>query len=323
MPFSVLKLLSSDEFRSGEEISRELGVSRASIHNLVARAREFGVDIQAVRGKGYRLAERYSWLEPGRLADPMTRAGYQLLLHDQVSSTNSLLLDMAQQGQSHKSILATEWQSQGRGRRGRTWWAPLGSGLTFSLLWRFQRPLTALSGLSLAVGLALARGFRTLGVDGVAVKWPNDILVQGRKLAGILIETHGDMLSAATAVIGIGINVRSVADAPEAMGFQPIAVEDALGRQPDRNEVLLHLLAELDTVLKTFDSVGFAPFVDEWDALHAWQNQPVRVLGAGGQPILEGVALGVDETGVLRLNTTDGIRLVHSGEVSLRPGTAS
>jgi BirA family biotin operon repressor/biotin-[acetyl-CoA-carboxylase] ligase len=323
MPFPVLKLLSPDEFRSGEEISRALGVSRASVHNLVERARELGVVIQAVRGKGYRLAERYSWLAPERLAAPMAGSGYKLLLHEQVSSTNSLLLDMAQQGQSHKSVLAAEWQSQGRGRRGRTWWAPLGSGLTFSLLWRFQRPLTALSGLSLVVGLALARSFRSLGVEGVAVKWPNDILVRGRKLAGILIETHGDMLSAATAVIGIGVNVRTVVDASGGKDFQPVAVEDVLGVAPDRNEVLVHLLSELDTVLKTFDSHGFMPFVEEWEALHAWRNQPVRVIGVGGQSILEGVALGVDETGVLRLNTADGIRLVHSGEVSLRSGIAS
>lgn len=323
MPFPVLKLLSSDEFRSGEDISRDLGVSRASVHNLVARAREFGVTIQAVRGKGYRLAERYSWLQAERLAGPMAGSGYTLLLHEQVDSTNSLLLGLAQQGQPHKSVLAAEWQAHGRGRRGRTWWAPLGSGLTFSLLWRFQRPLTALSGLSLAVGLALARGFRSLGVEDVQVKWPNDILVGGRKLAGILIETHGDMLSAATAVIGIGVNVRTALAASEARDFQPVAVEDVLGKQLDRNEVLLHLLAELDAVLKTFDNQGFAPFVGAWEAMHAWQGKPVQVIGAGGQSILEGEALGVDETGVLRLSTADGIRLVHSGEVSLRSGVAS
>jgi BirA family biotin operon repressor/biotin-[acetyl-CoA-carboxylase] ligase len=198
----------------------------------------------------------------------------------------------------------------------------LGGGLTFSLLWRFQRPLTALSGLSLVVGLALARTFRALGMEEVAVKWPNDILIRGRKLAGILIETHGDMLSAATAVIGIGVNVRSISNMVETEGFQPVSVDDVLGRQLDRNDVLSLLLAELDMVLKTFDSQGFAPFVEEWQNFHAWQNQPVCVIGVGGQRLMEGVALGVDETGVLRLDTAEGIRLVHSGEVSLRPGAS-
>lgn len=320
MPFSVLKLLSAAEFRSGEEISRQLGLSRASIHNLVERARELGVEIHAVRGKGYRLAEPCSWLDGERLAAASLR-GFNVLLHQEVESTNSLLLVLAQQGQDHKSVLAAEWQSGGRGRRGRTWHAAPGGGLTFSLLWRFNRPLTALSGLSLAIGVALARGLRTLGLAGIMLKWPNDILIDGRKLAGILIETHGDMLSAATAVIGIGVNVRARPELPATADYAAAAIEEVLGGQFDRNELLLHLLAELDEVLKTFDVHGFAPFRDEWQGLHVWQGKPVRVLG-GTTPV-EGIALGVDETGVLQVATAEGVRAIHSGEVSLRPGAAA
>jgi len=320
MLFSVLKLLSPHEFRSGEEISLALDVSRASVHNMIERARRSGVDIQAVRGKGYRLAEPYSWLDLELLSARLATQGYGLHLHDEVDSTNSRLLGLAQQGLVHKSVLATEWQSNGRGRRGRNWWAPLGSGLTFSLLWRFQRPLTALSGLSLAVGVALARGLRAMGVATASLKWPNDVLVDGRKLAGILIETQGDMLSAASAVIGVGVNVRTLSDAEEARDFLPVSIEDVLGRMPDRNEVLLSLLHEMNTVLTTFDRQGFAPFVDEWQRLHAWQGEPVRVVGADGETIAEGRVLGVDDAGVLLLETAEGIRLIHSGEVSLRPG---
>ncbi|NTV97351.1 MAG: biotin--[acetyl-CoA-carboxylase] ligase [Thiobacillus sp.] len=319
MPFSVLKLLSADEFRSGEEISRCLGLSRASVHNLVERARELGVTIHAVRGRGYRLAERYSWLDGERLAPARTR-GFEILLHQEVESTNSLLLGLAQQGQRHKSVLAAEWQSGGRGRRGRTWHAVPGGGLTFSLLWRFNRPLTALSGLSLAIGVALARGLRGLGLAGVGLKWPNDILVGGAKLAGILIETHGDMLSSATAVIGIGINVQARPDDLGPAGYAAVAVEEVLAVRFDRNDLLLRLLAELDEALKTFDGHGFAPFRDEWQALHVWQGRPVQVLG-GPAPI-DGVAAGVDDNGVLLLATADGVRPIHSGEVSLRAGVA-
>lgn len=323
MPFSILRLLSAEGFRSGEEISHALGISRASVHNLMERAREIGVEIQAVRGKGYRLAESHSWLQADRLSERLACNDYTLLLYDHVDSTNTRLLGLAQLGQAHKSVLAAEWQSQGRGRRGRSWLAPPASGLTFSLLWRFQRPLTALSGLSLAVGVALARGLRELGIDQAQLKWPNDILVGGRKLAGILIETHGDMLSAASAVIGVGINVRAIPDGIESHGFEPVAMADVLGAMPDRNEVLLRLLHELDLVLKTFDSEGFAPFADEWQRLHAWQGKPVRVVGAGGQNILEGRVIGVDSAGVLCLETESGIEQVHSGEVSLRPGGRS
>ncbi|MDD4882628.1 MAG: biotin--[acetyl-CoA-carboxylase] ligase, partial [Gallionellaceae bacterium] len=188
-------------------------------------------------------------------------------------------------------------------------------------LWRFNRPLTALSGLSLAIGVALARGLSALDLAGVKVKWPNDILVDGRKLAGILIETHGDMLSAATAVIGIGINVRARPDALGTADYAAVAVEEVLGRQLDRNELLLRLLAELDEVLKTFDLYGFAPFRDEWQQLHVWQDKPVCVLGSGSAPI-EGIALGVDEAGILQVATADGVRAIHSGEVSLRARAA-
>lgn len=320
MPIQVLKLLSADQFRSGEEISHRLGMSRAHVHNMVARARELGVAIQAVRGQGYRLAEPYSWLDGERLAQAALR-GYEVLLHPEVESTNSLLLDLAQRGQVHKSVLAAEWQSGGRGRRGRAWLSPLGGGLTFSLLWRFNRPLTALSGLSLAIGVALARGLHALGVGGARLKWPNDVLVDGGKLAGILIETHGDMLSAATAVIGIGVNVRSLAEADRPSEYAATAIEDVLPGQVDRNELLLRLLTELDAVLHGFDQHGFAPFRDEWQALHVWQGQTVRVVGAGRDELV-GIALGVDETGVLLIETADGVRAVHSGEVSLRPGLA-
>lgn len=320
MPFSILKLLSSTEFRSGEDISRELGISRASVHNLIERAKQLGVAIQAVRGKGYRLAEPYSWLDPERLGARLEASGYGLHLHEQLDSTNSQLLNLAQQGQCQKCVVAAEWQSQGRGRRGRNWWAPPGSGLTFSLLWRFQRPLTALSGLSLAVGVGLVRALRGMGVADAALKWPNDVLVGERKLAGILIETHGDVLSAASAVIGIGVNIRSVPEGVETPGFAPVAMEDVIGHMPDRNDVLLGLLSELDDVLRRFDLQGFAPFAAEWQSMHAWQGRPVRVVGAGGSDELKGIALGVDEAGVLRIETAEGIRLIHSGEVSLRPG---
>jgi BirA family biotin operon repressor/biotin-[acetyl-CoA-carboxylase] ligase len=321
MPLSILKLLSADEFRSGEELARRLDLSRASIHNLVEGAREFGVAVHAVRGKGYRLADPVSWFDGARMAG-LAERGFQLDLRDQVESTNSVLLASAQQGGAHKSILAAEWQSGGRGRRGRTWISPLGSGLTFSLLWRFGRPLTALSGLSLAVGVALARGLHGLGLTTVGLKWPNDLLVDGAKLAGILIETQGDMLSDATAVIGIGINVRALPEASRPAGYAVASLEEALGAPVDRNDLLVRLATDLDRALSLFDREGFAPFRDEWQQLHVWQDRAVRIL-SGGELAFEGVALGVDAAGVLHVSTREGVRAVHAGEVSLRPGDAS
>lgn len=317
MPFAVLRRLSAEAFRSGELISRELALSRASVHNAVELARTLGVDIHAVRGRGYRLALRYSWLDQAFLEEALKPLGYAVQVEDRLDSTNTQVLAAAQAGAAHKFLLAAEMQMAGRGRRGRNWFSQLGGGLTFSLLWRFNRPLTGLSGLSLAVGLALTRVLRAQGVSDAAVKWPNDVLLGDRKLAGILIETQGDMLSTATAVIGIGVNFRAGLEV-QAAAAQPVAdLSGRLAAMPDRNRVLIEIARELERVLTVFDAQGFEPFVDDWQAVHAWQGRPVRVINALGESE-PGVAMGVDGQGLLLLQTEGGLKSVHSGEVSLR-----
>jgi len=318
MPLPVLRLLSPEEFRSGEEISQQLAISRASVHNAVEQARSQGVEIHAVRGRGYRLAYRYSWLDGEALRQELGAHGYDVQVEDSVDSTNSRLLAHAQQGGGHKRVLAAELQSGGRGRRGRTWHGLLGGSLTFSLLWRFNRPLTGLSGLSLVVGLALARALQSMGVAGIGLKWPNDVLLDGRKLAGILIETQGDMLSAATAVIGIGVNVHA-GEGLAVQAAQPVAdLAEAMAHLPDRNALLVAILSEMDKVLHAFDGEGFAPFASAWQDLHAWQGRTLQVITPAGVSA-QGEAVGVDGEGALLLATEAGMQRIHSGEVSLRP----
>jgi BirA family biotin operon repressor/biotin-[acetyl-CoA-carboxylase] ligase len=318
MPLPVLRLLSAVEFRSGEDIAQRLSVTRASVNNAVREAQGLGVVIHAVRGRGYRLGYRYDWLDATRLDTAGGKAGFAFQVHDRLASTNSHLLALAQQGAVHKSVVAAELQSDGRGRRGRAWQAQLGRGLTFSLLWRFQRPLTALSGLSLVVGLALARCLRRLGADTVRVKWPNDVLIGTGKLAGILIETHGDMLSSATAVIGIGLNLALTDEVAALAGVQVASLVDVVPRLPERNDLLLAILQELDADLRRFDASGFAPFADDWLSLHAFQGEQVVIHGVNGV-LHQGRVSGVDADGALLIDTPEGRVAVHSGEVSLRP----
>lgn len=318
MPIAVLRLLSAEEFRSGEAIARQLSVSRASVNNAVQEAQRLGVEIHAVRGRGYRLAERYDWLDANRLNALQAAPGFEFQVHERLASTNSHLLGEAQQGAVHKSVVVAEMQSDGRGRRGRTWHAQLGRSLTFSLLWRFQRPLTALSGLSLVVGLVLARCMHDLGAEAVRVKWPNDVLLGEGKLAGILIETQGDVLSGASAVIGIGLNLSATPDLPRQAGVPVASLSDVVARLPERNGLLLAILAALDAALSRFDAEGFAPFAQDWMRLHAFQNREVAIHGAHGLVRL-GRVLGVDPVGALLLETTEGVDIIHSGEVSLRP----
>jgi BirA family biotin operon repressor/biotin-[acetyl-CoA-carboxylase] ligase len=314
---AFLRQLDHHDFRSGERIADRLGLSRASVHGLARQAADLGVMVQSVRGRGYRLAEPLHLLDEGRLATALAPAGFHVLCLAEADSTNLRLQQLAEAGAPHRTLLAAEWQSRGRGRRGREWRGVLGGSLTFSLLWRFRRPLSMLSGLSLAVGVALARAMTRLGAADLRLKWPNDLLRADAKLAGILIELSGDMLGPAAAVIGVGVNLRA-ADRLAAEVGQPVAdLESALGRAVDRNELLAALATELGEVLPAFDQEGFAPFRRAWQELHAWQGQPVRVLEADGRE-LTGRARGVDEQGALLLDAGSGPLRVLSGEVSLR-----
>jgi BirA family biotin operon repressor/biotin-[acetyl-CoA-carboxylase] ligase len=316
----ILRQLSHDAFRSGEEIARHLLISRASVHNAVHEAEAFGLRIQAVRGRGYRLAHPVSWLVSDAFAPALSALGMPCRLAPVLDSTNAHLMELAHGGGAHKTLVVAEWQGKGRGRRGRSWLAGLGGGLTFSILWRFNRPAGELSGLSLVVGMCLAQVLRDLGLSGARVKWPNDILVGDAKLAGVLIELAGDLLGPSAAVIGVGLNVLG---AESLRGQVEQSITDLSEHLPvaalDRNLLLRALATRLNSDLDRFDRVGFAPFRAEWEALHVHQNLPVYVLSALGDRVM-GVAMGVDDSGALLLSTEQGVQRFHSGEVSVRRG---
>jgi BirA family biotin operon repressor/biotin-[acetyl-CoA-carboxylase] ligase len=239
---------------------------------------------------------------------------FGLDIRDRCASTNTLLLDLAERGAPGRSVLACGEQSAGRGRRGRTWLSVGQGSLTFSLLWRFPATDFSPAGLSLAVGVALARTVAAFGVRGVALKWPNDVLLGGRKLAGVLIELAPDTRTLA-AIIGIGLNLRLPADFPR--DVPAAALAEALPELPSRSRLLARLLLELEAALATFEGAGFGAFREPWTARCAHLNAPVTLAGEAGG--VEGVCRGVDDDGALLLETATGIRRVVSGDVSLRP----
>lgn len=237
---------------------------------------------------------------------------------DACDSTNSEAMRRAAAGVAGGTVVVADTQHAGRGRRGRTWLSAPADSLTFSLIWRFDPRATALSGLSLAVGVAIVRALASLGVEGVGLKWPNDILRRDtagwRKLAGVLVELSTDRRGVA-AVIGIGINLA----APAGELDQPAAGLGDAGRPaPDRHVLLAALLAELAGVLDRFASEGFAAFADEWSAQHAFAGEPVRIL-EDARELLTGTCRGVDGEGALRVERADGrIERCLSGDVSVR-----
>jgi BirA family biotin operon repressor/biotin-[acetyl-CoA-carboxylase] ligase len=208
-----------------------------------------------------------------------------------------------------------EYQTAGRGRAGRVWHSVAGGVLTFSLAWHFPQASQGLLGLPLAVGVAVAETLLALGVP-VQLKWPNDILKEKKKLAGMLIETAAAKQGGSWAVIGIGLNLQ-VPDALEAEIGQAVADAPWLA-QMDRNQLVAHLLNALAQAMELFRQQGFAAFAERWNTLHAYAQQQVVILDHGVL-LHEGLALGVDSLGRLILQTAKGQVCVLAGDVSLRP----
>lgn len=232
-------------------------------------------------------------------------------------STNTTLRDAPPPDDGRIHVLACERQTAGRGRRGRTWVAPPGCSLTFSMLWRFDAGAPVPAGLSLVAGLALARCLEAFGVDGVQLKWPNDVLVMGRKIAGILVELGPGRGRTPAAVIGVGVNVLPFSPGELPPGVEACALGELLEHPPTRNTLLAALLRQFHGLFETYAVAGFPALRGAWEQRNAHAGLPVRISGEGSE--LLGTCLGVDDDGALRLATDDGPRRVLVGEVSLRP----
>lgn len=230
-------------------------------------------------------------------------------------STNSELL--ARAGVAGPLLLLAEEQTAGRGRRGRRWHARSGAALMFSLRWDFAGGAERLRGLSLAAGVAIARALQDLGAQGVALKWPNDLLASmgkgGAKLGGILIETRssGDRIAA---VIGVGLNCRRMPGLEIRLKRKVASLDESIDPLPARNEIAIRITAELLRTLRLFGNAGFEAFKADWEAMHANQGQPLRVRTTDGR-IVAGIAEGVAPDGGLLLRTRRGVQCIHSGTV--------
>lgn len=320
----VLRLLADGEEHSGESLAAGLGVSRAAIWKQVQQLGAWGLEVEAAPGRGYRLAQRVDLLDEARLraALPEAAAGRlrTLTVADELDSTNAALLDAPPLPPGRMDACLAEFQARGRGRRGRSWIAPFGSGLCLSLSWTFRDSPPQLSALSLAVGVGVLRALSSLGVCGVGLKWPNDLVHGMRKLGGILIELRAEAAGPAFAVIGLGLNVvlpQAARAEVEATGLPVASLDDICAPPPSRTRLAAAVIGQIERVLTEFEVRGFAPFADEWRAADALSAQPARVLL--GESRIEGLARGIDEDGALLLEVGGRLRRFVSGEVSLRP----
>lgn len=320
----LLAQLADGDFHSGERLGEALGVSRAAVWKSLKRLEDDGFPLQRVRGKGYRIPRGARLLDASRirnsLPQPLSERWDWQVFQD-IDSTNAEAHRRVALGAPAPFACVSEMQRAGRGRRGREWASPFGQNIYLTLVEPFTGGAQRLEGLSLVVGLCLVETLEFCGYRDCKLKWPNDVLLGGRKLAGILVEIAGDLTSDCTVIIGVGVNVL-MSQAPQSID-QPWTSLLLSGQdgELDRNRLVALFAARLAGALERFRGEGFGPFASAWAARDAWNGLQVCV--TSGTRALSGTNLGVNHQGALRLLTPEGESLVNGGEVSLRLDNAS
>jgi len=319
----VFAELADGRFHSGEALAAALGVSRSAIWKAAAALKALGSELHAVRNRGYRLARGAEPLDPAKIRERLARETREHVARIDVAwsidSTNSALLARANPADGVAEVLLAEYQTAGRGRRGRLWLAPPGGALCLSMSWTFGEVPQELGALGLAIGVCALRALRTHGIDAVTLKWPNDLLIGERKLGGVLIDLRAESAGPASVVIGIGINLTLGAALTAQIAQSGTAATDlasVLQPLPGRNALAASLVSACVIGLRAFAREGLKPFIEDWRAVDALRGRAVNVSAADG--VARGVARGIDLRGALMLETPQGLRRFISGDVTVR-----
>jgi BirA family transcriptional regulator, biotin operon repressor / biotin---[acetyl-CoA-carboxylase] ligase len=321
----VFARLADGRFHSGEELARHLKVSRSAVWKAAGTLRALGAELHAVRNRGYCLSAATEPLAAaairGQLPSDVRARVVRLEARWSIASTNSALLERAGPRNGASEVLLAEYQSAGRGRRGRAWLAPPGGAICLSLSWMFREVPPDLGALGLVIGVCALRALAALGVRGAALKWPNDLLLGERKLGGVLIDLRAESAGPAYVVIGIGLNVALGAEVLKKIAMAGLPAADLAGAGPNaRSRTLLAagLIAACLRGLAEFERGGLRPFIEEWRSADALRGRPVDVKAVEGTTS-RGLARGIDVHGALMVETPQGIRRFISGDVTVRP----
>ncbi|TVT82683.1 bifunctional biotin--[acetyl-CoA-carboxylase] ligase/biotin operon repressor BirA [Pseudomonas sp. H3(2019)] len=312
---TLLKLLKDGRFHSGQALGAALGISRSAVWKQLQHLEaELGLSIHKVRGRGYQLSAPLTLLNSAEIAEHSPACGWPVLVFDSIDSTNAEALRSIERGMAAPFLVLAERQTAGRGRRGRKWVSPFAENVYYSLVLRIDGGMRQLEGLSLVVGLAVMQTLRDLGIAGAGLKWPNDVLVGEKKIAGILLELVGDPADVCHVVLGVGINVNmQIADEVDQ---QWTSMRLEAGRAFDRNLLVARLGIVLQEYLSRHQSVGFSALRAEWEQGHLWQGRAVSLIA--GVSRIDGEVIGIDGQGALRLNVGGVEKVFSGGELSLR-----
>lgn len=314
----LLARLADGAVHSGQTLATEFGVSRAAIGKQIARLRAQGWPVEARRGAGYHLPAGWQPLDRASIeaAPDYAAAGPEsLALLDVIDSTSRYLDRGPAPAPGRTRLCIAEHQQAGRGRQGRSWYSAPGTSITFSAVRNFERSPVEFGALGLAVGVALCECLAALGFAGIGLKWPNDLLHDGRKLAGILVELRGEAAGATRVTVGVGINY---GDPPTDAGTATIGLWSiGGGAVPGRSRLAGTLMGAVTAALDEFATHGFAAFRTRWDAFDLLAGRAVRVWT--GQGATDGTAYGIADNGALLFEDLEGGRhSLHSAEVSIR-----
>ncbi|ATG15757.1 MULTISPECIES: bifunctional biotin--[acetyl-CoA-carboxylase] ligase/biotin operon repressor BirA [Providencia] len=316
IPLQIIDILADGQIHSGEQLGERLGMTRAAINKHIKTLRSWGLDIQTITSKGYQLPMQINLLNKQCIEKYVT--GTQIIVEPVIDSTNQYMLDRIPNLQSGDTCLA-EYQSAGRGRRGRQWISPFGCNLYLSTYWKLEQGPAAAIGLSLVVGIVIAETLNKLCGNKVKVKWPNDLYMNDKKLAGILVELTGKTGDAAHIIIGIGINIgmnKSIIKKDETINQAWSALTDEV-ENIERNELAGNIINALKKSLLIFEKQGLKPFLSRWFELDNFLERNVKLLI--GNDIIVGVEKGINEQGALLLQKENGEIIPYiGGEISLR-----
>ncbi|WP_067566522.1 bifunctional biotin--[acetyl-CoA-carboxylase] ligase/biotin operon repressor BirA [Candidatus Doolittlea endobia] len=312
IPLKLISLLADGEYHSSKQFGAILGMSRTAINKHLQTIRYWGVEVFTAPGKGYRLYAPLQLLDESVIHARLPAS--RLAVLSVIDSTNQYLIGRIGTTKPGDACVA-EYQTQGRGRRGRQWVSTFGNNLYLSLYWRFEKGLAAAGGLSLMVGIVIAEVLQRLGAEEVRVKWPNDLYLNDRKLAGILVELSGKVSDVAHVVIGAGINLAMRESTVGKIDQEWINLQ-AAGITIDRNTLATELTDTLRQALQQFERNGLAPFVSRWQALDNFFGRPVKLLTEEQE--IKGISRGIDAQGVLLLEQEGTLHAYLDGEISLR-----
>lgn len=315
VPLRLINILADAIFHSGEQLGEIMGISRTAINKHIRTIKSWGLDVFSLSGRGYCLTCPLQLLDEKKIRSYMPSDSGNIEVLSVIDSTNQYLLDRMNELQSGDACVA-EYQYSGRGRRGRQWVSPFGSNIYLSMFWRLEQGPESVMGLSLVIGTAIAEVLKQMGVEDIRVKWPNDLYLHGKKLAGILVELTGKMGDAVQLVMGVGINILMPITAQKESINQDWTTLQEAGITIDRNKLTAELFAALKRDMMQFEKEGLTAFIDRWRQLDNYCDCPVKLIV--GKKEIKGIARGIDSQGALLLEQNGTVKAYSGGEISLR-----